>query len=178
MPHTLGYHLVKSGYGLWLPGDVRGHWSSAWDDKIGYIEPHTLHAGDPVRRRMAAERMRHAPVRWSAQMVDALAHAIGRCCRDSPWRVAACCIEPTHLHLLVTYSKLDIERTAKWLAQQMTRAVHERTTHTGPVFCAGKWCMFIFDTDHWGRTRAYIERHNTRRNLPAQPWPFVAPIDR
>ncbi len=49
MPRTIGYHLVKSGYGLWLPGDTRGHWSSAWDEQIGFFEPHHLHAGDPVR---------------------------------------------------------------------------------------------------------------------------------
>ena len=30
MPNTLGFHYVKSGYGLWLPGDDRGHWSEAW----------------------------------------------------------------------------------------------------------------------------------------------------
>ena len=45
--NTLGYHWVKSCFGLWLPGDDRGHWSEAWDDQIGFIEPHTLHDGDP-----------------------------------------------------------------------------------------------------------------------------------
>jgi len=55
MSATLGYHLVKSGYGLWLPGDDRGHWSSAWDKQIGFIKPHQLNEGDPVRQRMARE---------------------------------------------------------------------------------------------------------------------------
>jgi hypothetical protein len=27
MPNTIGYHIVKTGYGLWLPGDERGSWS-------------------------------------------------------------------------------------------------------------------------------------------------------
>ena len=39
MPRTLGYHYVKSAYGLWLPGDVRGSWSEAWDEQIGYLDP-------------------------------------------------------------------------------------------------------------------------------------------
>ena len=51
MRQTLGYHIVISGYGLWLPGDERGHWSEAWDAELGFIEPHALHAGDPVRKR-------------------------------------------------------------------------------------------------------------------------------
>jgi len=49
MPRTLGYHYVKSGYGLWLPGDDRGSWSQACDEQIGFTEPHTLNPGDPVR---------------------------------------------------------------------------------------------------------------------------------
>jgi len=44
MPNTLGYHIVKSCYGLWLPGDDRGHWSEACDEQIGFTEPHTLDA--------------------------------------------------------------------------------------------------------------------------------------
>ena len=45
MANTLGYHYVKSTYGQWLPGDERGHWSTAWDAQIGFIEPHMLHRG-------------------------------------------------------------------------------------------------------------------------------------
>ncbi|MDY7107054.1 MAG: hypothetical protein SYC29_00300, partial [Planctomycetota bacterium] len=36
---TIGYHLVKSAYGQWLPGDEAGHWSTAWDERIGYLHP-------------------------------------------------------------------------------------------------------------------------------------------
>jgi hypothetical protein len=52
MPRTIGYHIVFSGFGLWLPGDERGHWSEQWDDELGLIEPGTLHEGDPVRLRL------------------------------------------------------------------------------------------------------------------------------
>jgi hypothetical protein len=58
MAVTYGYHIVISGYGVWLPGDERGHWSTAWDEELGFIEPHTLHPGDPVRKRMALERQK------------------------------------------------------------------------------------------------------------------------
>ena len=60
MLRTIGFHIVISGYGLWLPGDERGHWSDAWDEELGFVEPHTLHAGDPVRKRMAEERQKFA----------------------------------------------------------------------------------------------------------------------
>ncbi len=119
---TIGYHIVKSTYGMWLPGDQRGHWSEAWDDEIGYLEPHHLHPGDPVRERMAAERMKHPPVRLSSDMRRVVTETIRRCEVASTWSVAALAIEPTHIHLLMTYSPRDISRTVKWLCQQITKS--------------------------------------------------------
>lgn len=133
MPNTIGYHLVKSCYGLWLPGDKRGHWSSAWDAQIGYYEPHHLHAGDPVRERMARERMKHPPTRLTSPMIDAVAQAVGDCAHRSDWRAVAAAVEPTHMHLLLTYSERDIDGTAKWIAQQTTKSVHRDTDFTGPL---------------------------------------------
>lgn len=166
---------MKSTYGLWLPGDGRGHWSTDWDAEIGYIEPHKLHAGDPVRKRMAAERMKHEPTFLSPQMIAAVADAIGCCVEQSDWRVAAATIEPTHMHLLMTYTERDIDKTAKWIAQQTTKAVHRSTSHVGPVWCEGKWLGFVYEESHWNNLRAYIERHNLRRGLPAQPWRWIIP---
>ena len=169
MANTLGYHLVKSGYGLWLPGDNRGHWSEAWDPQIGYIEPHTLHTGDPVRLRMAQERMKHPPCRLTPKMTDVVTRVIGTCTNQSPWRIAAASIEPTHTHLLITYSGSDIYNTAKWLADQTTKAIHRDTDHSGPVWCKG----FIFDVRRWNTAQEYIERHNIRRGLDHRPYAFI-----
>jgi REP element-mobilizing transposase RayT len=173
MRKTLGYHLVKTGYGLWLPGDERGSWSSAWDAQIGYYEPHMLHPGDPVRKRMAAERMKAAPVRFSETMMRVILEAIDRCAANSRWRVGACSLEPTHLHLQVTYFDGDIHRMAKWLSAEMTKAVHHRTNHQGPVWTKGKWCSYIFNERTWHGVRRYIEQHNERRGLPPRPYSFI-----
>ena len=176
MANTLGYHLVKSGYGLWLPGDDRGSWSAAWDDQIGYYEPNQLHEGDPMRHRMAKERMKHPPVRLDRSMIDAVVSTMRQCTNASDWQLAAFSVEPTHLHLLITYFGRDIDRTAKWLAQEMTKAVHRRTHHTGPVWCEGWWRGFIYDRATWDNTRRYIERHNERRHGFANPHDFVSPM--
>ncbi|MBI1367810.1 MAG: hypothetical protein GC162_04060 [Planctomycetes bacterium] len=176
MARTLGYHVVKSGYGLWLPGDERGHWSDAWDEQIGYVEPHVLHAGDAVRQRMAAERMKHPPVRLDAMMLLWVSQTIARCCEESPWRIAAASIEPTHTHLLITYSGTDIDRTTKWLADQTTKAVHQHTRHVGPIWAKGKWCSFVYDAAYWNHIVDYIERHNIRRGVGARPYAWVTPM--
>jgi REP element-mobilizing transposase RayT len=173
MPKTIGYHYVKSGYGLWLPGDDRGHWSEAWDAQIGFIEPHTLHAGDPIRLRMARERMQFSPVRWTPPIIRAMEKSISYCAKASPWKIVAGSIESTHFHLLITYSGMDIERTVKWLSQQITKRVHAETSHSGPIFCEGYWCSYLFDRPHWDNTQRYIERHNERRGEATRPYGFI-----
>jgi REP element-mobilizing transposase RayT len=175
MANTIGYHYVKSCYGLWLPGDERGSWSEAWDDQIGFTEPHTLHPADPVRRRMAEERMAHAPVRLSPEMVDAVIDAITDCAAVSAggFAVVAAAIESTHVHLLIPYSGRDIDKTAKWLADRTTKALHTKTPHRGPVWCKGKWCSYVFEQTHWENTARYIERHNIRHGRGARPYPFL-----
>jgi REP element-mobilizing transposase RayT len=177
MPRTIGYHIVVSGYGLWLPGDVRGHWSEAWDEELGFIEPHTLHAGDPIRQRMAKERQKHPPMRLDAAMQTVVAKSIGRCRNESDWPIAAASIEATHTHLLMTYSPRDIDKTVKWLKDQMTKAIHRATAHVGPVWCKGRWRSYVFDCDVWRNTKAYIERHNQRRGVGSRPYSFVDAVE-
>jgi hypothetical protein len=168
MPRTLGYHLVKSAYGLWLPGDDRGSWSEAWDDQIGYCQPHQLNPGDPVRHRMAAGRMAHPPTRFFDQMIDAITQSLRDCVAKSNGGllIGAFAIEPTHMHLALPYTGRDIDGTAMWLADQTTKAVHRNTPHAGPVWARGCWRSFIFDPARWAATERYIRNHNVRRGLP------------
>ena len=167
MPRTLGYHLVKSAYGLWLPGEDRGSWSEAWDEQIGFHHPHTLQEADPIRKRMAEERMKHPPVRFTDEMQTAITQSIRDCIQKSRGGliVSAYAIEETHMHLALPYTGKDIDATAKWLADQTTKAVHRNTNHPGPVWCKGCWRSFVFDDDVWGNIHEYIERHNTRRGI-------------
>ena len=173
MAHTLGYHVVLSAYGLWLPGDERGTWSEAWDQQLGFIEPHTLHPGDPVRLRMSQERMTHRPVRLSDAMLLAVEDAIGKCAAQSDWKIVAASLETTHVHLLLTYTARDIDNTVKWLKDQGTKSVHKTTPHQGPLWCKGRWRGFIYDPLAWHNTRRYIEAHNERRGVGPRPYPFL-----
>ena len=177
MPRTIGYHLVFSAYGLWLPGDERGHWSTAWDEQVGLVEPHTLHPGDPVRKRMATERMKHPRVMFTPQMVDAATSAVERCAATSDWSIVAASVESTHTHLLLTYTLRNIENTVKWLKDQTTKAVHRETAHTGSVWCKGHWRGFLFDPIMWRNTVRYIEQHNVRRGVGPRPYSFLIESD-
>ncbi|MCH7988238.1 MAG: hypothetical protein IID46_03705 [Planctomycetes bacterium] len=176
MPKTLGYHLVKSCYGLWLPGDDRGSWPEAWDEEIGFVSPHKLHPGDPARKRMAKERMAHPPLRMTPSMINVVIETITNCIQRSGGglTVVAASMESTHMHLLIPYVGRDIENTAKWIADQTTKSVHRQTDYQGPVWCKGKWRSFIFEKSHWENTIDYIERHNVRRGLSRAPYSFIS----
>lgn len=163
MPHTIGYHIVIAGYGLWLPGDERGSWSEAWDEKVGFLDHHTLNQGDPQRKRIALERMKHAPVCLNNMMIQTVKDTIVRCESQSDWVVTAASIEATHTHLLLTYTNNNIDNTVKWLKDQFVKAIHRYTQHDGPVWCKGKWRSYIFNDRVWDNTKSYIERHNIRR---------------
>ncbi len=140
---------------------------------IGYVQPHTLHEGDPARARMAQERMLCEPVLLDDIMIDAVLGALGACAEQSQWSIVAASIEPTHTHLLITYGGRDIHKTVKWIAYQTTKAVHRATQHQGPVWAKGKWCSYVFDESQWRNTIHYIQRHNVRRGLDARPYGFV-----
>ena len=182
MPRTIGYHYVRVGYGLWMPGDPRGSWSEAWDEQIGFTEPHTLHPGDPARLRMAEERQKHPAVRWSADVQQVIRATVEQCAAASPWNVAAFGIKDTHLHVALTYTTTDIDGTTKWLGQQMTKAVHQQTAHRGPVFAKNHWIEFIYEPGHWDRLLPYIEDHNKAADVIGGPPDgidaFIAMVDR
>jgi REP element-mobilizing transposase RayT len=175
MSNTLGYHFVKSAYGQWLPGDERGSWSEVWDSRIGFIEPHMLHPGDPARLLIAEERKKHDPVLLSESMIQAVIETLTECIQESAGglSIVAAAIEPTHAHLLIPYSGWNIDNTTKWLADQTTKKIHRRTSHTGPVWGKGKWCAHVFEEDYWYQIIEYIERHNVRRGRGMRPYPFL-----
>ena len=126
MARTLGYHWVKSCHGLWLPGDDRGSWSEAWDAELGFIEPHMLHEGDPVRKRMAEERMKHPPMRLTDAMIEIVAQAIGDCVARSNGGLAVAKLlwsYPGQAQQVVPSNRLSVT-TAALSASAAPPAVH------------------------------------------------------
>ncbi len=69
--------------------------------------------------------MLHEPVTLDGIMINAVVSAIGSCAKKSQWSIVAASIEPTHTHLLITYGDRDIHTTAKWIADQTTKAVNQ-----------------------------------------------------
>lgn len=169
MPDTLGYHVVKTTYGTWLPGDVRGFW-----------EDHRFsESGDIGRQERARGKMIERPTILSPAMISAVISAIYNCVARSRGGlvIMAAAIEPTHLHLLIPYSTRDIKITAKWLADQTTKAVHRQTPHAGQVWTKNCWIRRIFAPENWENALQYIDEHNVRGGRGLRPYPFLCEIE-
>jgi hypothetical protein len=48
------------------------------------------------------------------------------------------------------------------MKDQLTKAIHRDTLHTGPVWCKGAWRSFVFDTAVWRTYGAECDRDRTR----------------
>ena len=156
---TIGYHIVKTAYGRWLPGDERGHCSSVWDEQIGQVTPRGFQQGHPALEQYARSRMAHPPVTISKPIHKAIEQSLRECEKVSAWSISALAIEPTHMHLLVFGLACNPDSLCKWLAQQTTKHVHAVTSHVGPVWAKGKWCAHIQSEEHWLVAMEYINRH-------------------
>ena len=123
--------------------------------------------------------MTHPPTTLSAEMVFAVIAAIGDCIQRSRsgLKVMAAAIEPTHMHLLIPYSGRDIEITAKWLADQTTKAVHRKTPHAGPVWSKNNWIRHVFAPENWENALLYIDDHNVRAGRGSRPYSFLCEIE-
>ena len=165
----IGHHVVKSGHGLWLPGDERGSWRKEWDQQIGEHGSTRFAVGDPIMERMARERLKHPPVTWTLQIQRRMFATLRRLVAESggELNIPALAIEETHLHLLVKASRHPIESTARWISHQLTIDIQAMPGHRGPVFAEGRWRGWIRDDRHWEEAYAYIQSHNTRRGRPA-----------
>jgi hypothetical protein len=131
-----------------------------------------LNERDPVRLRMAQELMKHPEVLLPPEMIEIVARVIGECCDAVPVGDRG----GIGLHLLLTYSGLQIERTAKWICQQTTKAIHRETNPKGPVWERNDWTSFVFDPEYFMNVKRYIERHNERRGVGPRSYSWVSDI--
>jgi REP element-mobilizing transposase RayT len=174
VPQTIGYHLVKTTYGTWLPGDERGHWSSIFDPVTWrFIEHRKLHPGQPARKEFSHESMKYAPFHITADVSKVVEETLMRCQAESDWKIIAGTIEATHLHLLITYTGRSIDQTARWLSSRLTTDIHQNVNYNGPVWTSGKWAESITDERHWQNLILYVEQHNIRRGLEPRPYRFL-----
>jgi len=109
----LGFHLVSTTYGTWLPGDPRGHWSPILtpDGKLVYHSG-VPQPGDPMTEEWARKQMKHDMVVLTPGERKAMGDSFGRTTQRYAYRVFAAALWSTHVHLVIANSAENISTVA------------------------------------------------------------------
>ncbi len=186
MGATRGIHVIWTTYGTWLPGYRRGHWSALLD-LYGRLKRagHQLNMSDTETHSRARSLMKDAPKELTINDIQIVADILGPYLAPdlsgagSGHRVVchACAIEPAHEHVLFGPVGEPIGTFVSRLKGASSSAVLRRPGNHGRkrIWTAGYWKVFLFDDEAVFAVAQYIEAHNTRRGLPAAPFPWITP---
>jgi REP element-mobilizing transposase RayT len=192
---VLGYHLMFSAYGFWLPNDPRGSGSFlVRGEKLREFGPATKVPADEfcarkphdgARRLAAKAALDHPPVRFTGEQARAVAMGFANSVRRSRVTIWACAVLPDHVHLVVARHRHDIEVLANLLKGEATRELEREGIHPfqGQVgykgrvpSCFGRkwWVVYKDNADALLSAIRYVERNPIKAGLrPQNEWTCV-----
>jgi REP element-mobilizing transposase RayT len=182
----LASHLVLTGYGHWLPNDLRGSGSEDLrrDElkALGEILPGRQYSQPPreiVKEfyREAEPHLEHTRLWFDESRRDVIGRAFGGAAKERGYTIWACAICANHVHLVVS-SHRDNSRTI-WdhLAAAARNALHDARIVPGdhPVWSHRPYKVFLYTPQEVLGRILYVERNPVKEGLPAQKWDFVVP---
>jgi REP element-mobilizing transposase RayT len=190
----LGWHLIFSTYGFWLPNDPRGSGSSRVRAQHLYEagsearKVHTTHrAHDVHSRRLAKDSLKYPAIELSGIQARAVARGIAAVLPKIESTIHACAIMPDHVHLVTAKHRFDGDELIACLKRAGTRGLNEEglnpmSAYRGqsgrlPSPWGGKGWKVILDTqEHMNSATRYVERNPIRAGFKAQRWSFVVPF--
>ena len=186
MPHpiVIGYHLIWTAYGWWLPNDPRGSTSRTVASDV-IAELGELHYGrkkiqppaDAIRqfRNRAKEVLKFALLELNVRDVRAVADGLGEAIAQFRYTCYACAIMPDHVHVLIRKHKHQAEEMIENLqaASRLRLSTLGLRTADHPVWARSGWKGFLDHPDEIRRTIRYIEENPRKWRLPDQRWEFV-----
>jgi REP element-mobilizing transposase RayT len=198
MAEVLAYHVICCTHGFWLPNDPRGSQSTVVrapnlhpfgpataTEERGSVA-HRRH--DAAKRRRAKEELIVPEVLFDGGQALSVGHGLAAMTAKSGYRVYACSILPSHLHLVIAKHHYSIEQVVRLLRQQATRQLLEEGRHpfaamrstTGrlpSVWAQDFWKVFLFNPDEIRQRIAYVEENPVKEGKRRQHWPFITPFD-
>jgi REP element-mobilizing transposase RayT len=185
---VLGYHLVWTAYGWWLPNDPRGSTSRSIASDV-IAELGDLHHGrkkvQPASREIrhfyerAEEVLKFPLLRFSRAECAAIGAGFRRVISDCRYTCYACAIMADHVHLLIRKHRDLAEHMIENLQRGSCKAVinlgERRSDH--PVWGGPGWKVFLDSEEDIRRTVRYVEENPIKARRPAQSWDFVTPYD-
>jgi REP element-mobilizing transposase RayT len=187
-PIVIGYHLIWTIYGYWLPNDPRGSTSKVIRRDI-LKDLGALHHGrkrvQPASRDIRAfyhrakRKLVFPIIDITPDDVACVAEAFARVVSTFRYTCYACAIMPDHVHLVI--------RKHKHLAEEMIwncqRESHVLLRERGlreldhPVWGGPGWKVFLDHPDDVRRTIGYVQKNPLEIGRSAQHYGFVKDYD-
>jgi REP element-mobilizing transposase RayT len=193
---VIGYHVILSAYGFWLPNDPRGSWSDfvrAWElrrfgaaTKVETRQSVAKKAHDVNARLQAKQSLSYPAVSFSGLQAQAIGSGFKRYVEKSGVIVWACAILPEHTHLVLARHTYKVEQVTNLMKGAASTELLDRELHPLADFkdedgkvpsCWGerRWKVFLDTPDDVLRAIKYVERNPEREGKPRQKWSFVTP---
>ena len=197
MRRTLGWHLILTFYGFWLPNDPRGSGSDFVRSRHLYDAGGggTLHLADGERsvahrpvepdwRRRTRGILRKSPVRLDGTQARSVARGLARAVEECGYVVWRCAILRQHAHLVLEPHPRPPRQAVGHLKARVTQRMRADGTHpfldhageiTNPLWA--RRCRVRFVTDLWWLAGAlrYVGGNPEKEGLPRQNWRFETP---
>jgi len=193
----LGWHLIFSTYGFWLPNDDRGSGSVrvrgqyiydvAGEATKVYTRHSVAHKPHDVRlQRLAKESLKYPAVELSGVQARAVARGIGLIIPKAKLMIHACAIMPDHVHVVVAAHKLDGDELIACLKRAGTRGMNDEGLHpmrnyaraNGRLpspWAAKGWKVMLFTPAQMRSCIKYVENNPEMGGFKRQRWGFVVP---
>ena len=187
-PFVIGYHLIWTAYGHWLPNDPRGSGSklvrSSQLAKLGelhYGRKRVQPAGKDIGAfyEQAKFTLNYPVLEFDANAIGTIATAFGETIREKPYTCYACAIMPDHVHLVIRKHRDSAEDMIASLQKSSCLALGAMGFGGDghPIWTHGGWRVFLDDPDEIRRTIRYVEHNPVAEGLPRQYWDFVKEYD-
>jgi REP element-mobilizing transposase RayT len=195
----LGWHLIFSTYGFWLPNDPRGSGSTRvrtqhiYDAGGKATKVHTRHSvaarSHDRRLRLEAKRaLKYPPVVLSGLQARAIGQGFAIICPKVELVIHACAILPDHVHVVVAAHPFDGDEIIACLKRAGTRAMNEAGLHPLAAYSrtSGKhpspwgengWKVKLETRQEMRDRIQYVERNPQQAGLKRQRWSFIVPYE-
>jgi REP element-mobilizing transposase RayT len=193
----VGYHVIFSTYGFWLPNDPRGSWSDfvgSWElfryggaTKTNETRSLAHNRHDRELRKAAKQVLKYPPVKFSGLQARAVARGFAGYVRRTGFPVWACAIMPDHVHLVVGKPRMRVEQLVIQLKGEATRQLEREGIHPlggskvkgarmPKCWVRGEWKVFL-DAEDVPRAIRYVENNPLKEGKKRQKWSFVSHVE-
>jgi REP element-mobilizing transposase RayT len=185
---VIGYHIMWTAYGCWLPNDPRG--STSNEVRIKNLNPlGDLHSGrkpvQPCSREIqkfyqaAHDLLEHERRLFSDEEVHFIASSFGEAIKNENYTCYACAIMLDHVHLVIRRhrdrAEAMIEKLQGSSKEKLIEARKRPLIH--PVWGGPGWKVFLNTRADIERSIRYVEENPIKARRPAQRWSFVTAYD-